>query len=196
MRKTSLHILITVCVGSILFASCTRRMYVPNNNVSQVEDNNEVSNRNLNNAVETTSAKTEQLLIDTIIGFSQRYIGSPYKYGGTSPAGFDCSGYVQYVFKSNGIIIPRMPADMAAMSEKVNYSDIRPGDLVYFKGSDLNSSEIGHVALVTEKTNDGFKFIHSTTSKGVIISDINEYEYWKSRYLFATRFKRETLLAF
>lgn len=179
-----------------LFTSCTQRMYISEEVIYSVDDSSEVLvlQGNTDNNSTKNIAKQEQLLIESVVNYSQKYLGKPYKYGGTTPEGFDCSGFVQYVYKACGVQIPRMPADMAAMSDKIDYKDIRPGDLVYFKGSNINSSEIGHIALVVEKTANGFKFIHSTTSKGVIISDIDDYDYWKTRYLFATRFKKETIL--
>ena len=174
-------------------SSCVKRTYISEEVVYSVDNSETVidaadKDKPNKNALFTD----EQKLLDSIINFSEKYIGTPYKYGGTTPDGFDCSGFVQYLFSSFGVKIPRMPADMADISNKVDYKDIRPGDLVYFKGSNINSMEIGHVALVVERNGDSFSFIHAT-SKGVMINNIEQYDYWKTRYLFATRFKKETL---
>jgi cell wall-associated NlpC family hydrolase len=174
-------------------SSCVKRSYISEDVIYSVDDSETVIDASDNDRPNRNALFTdEQKLLDSIINFSKKYIGTPYKYGGTTPNGFDCSGFVQFLFNNFGIKIPRMPADMAELSDKVDYRDIRPGDLVYFKGSNINSMEIGHVALVVERNGDNFKFIHAT-SKGVIINDIELYDYWKTRYLFATRFKKETL---
>lgn len=174
-------------------ASCVKRTYISEDVIYSVDDSETVIDAADNDGANRNALFTdEQKLLDSIINYSEKYIGTPYKYGGTTPDGFDCSGFVQFLFNNFGIKIPRIPADMAEMSNKVDYKDIRPGDLVYFKGSNINSMEIGHVAFVVERNGDNFKFIHAT-SKGVMINDIEQYDYWKTRYLFATRFKKETL---
>lgn len=131
--------------------------------------------------------------LNSVIKFANTFLGAKYKYGGTTPAGFDCSGFVMYVFTNSGIDMPRNTPDMLKISDKIDKKDILPGDLVFFKGRNLNSNDIGHVALVCEKTDNSFKIIHSTTSKGVIVNDFEQFEYWKVRFLFATRIKDEYL---
>lgn len=175
--------------------SCVKRTYISEQVIYSVDDSNTtVIDANDGKKPDKNALFTdEQKLLASVIDFSKKYIGSPYKYGGTSSNGFDCSGFVYFLFNSYDIKIPRIPTEMAKISDKIEYKNIRPGDLVYFKGSNINSMDIGHVALVTEITDKGFKMIHSTSSKGVLINDIEQYDYWKTRYLFATRFKKETL---
>lgn len=195
MKKLPFKILSLTVIILMIIVSCKTKSFISEEVIYSVDEEAPVIDINgsgrssANNALFTD----EQILIDSVINFSEKYLGTPYKYGGTTPGGFDCSGFVQYLFSSFGIAIPRVPADMAAISDKVDYKDIRPGDLVYFKGSNVNSQEIGHVALVVERNGDSYKMIHAT-SKGVMINDIEQYDYWKTRYLFATRFKKETLL--
>lgn len=178
----------------LFLSSCTKRIYLNDEVTYSVEEKDENTN-NFDNASESNSVfSNEQEFISRLIDYAESLNGSPYKWGGTTPDGFDCSGFIQYIFSHFGVNIPRMPADIAAISVKVEKKDLQSGDIVYFKGSNINSDEIGHIALVTEKTENGFKFIHSTSSKGVIVSDINQFDYWISRYLFATRFKKETIL--
>jgi len=193
MRFCIKNITLFSIVLILSLASCTKKMYISEEVIYSVDDESKATNPH--SSIENVNIITdEQQLIISLIEYAESLDGSPYQWGGTTPEGFDCSGFIQHIYAHFGIKIPRMPADMAAISEKVDKKDLLPGDIVYFKGSNLNSDEIGHVAMVVEKTSDGFKFIHSTTSKGVIVSDINQYDYWKSRYLFATRFKKDTLL--
>jgi len=188
MKNVSVKILITAAIIIIAVSACTKRAYISEEVVYEVDDNTSGET-----VTDDAIFDDEERLLNSVTEIAERYVGVPYKYGGTTSDGFDCSGFVQYVFKQKGIAIPRIPADMAAISDKIDFKEIRPGDLVYFKGSNANSSEIGHVALVIESDGTNFKMIHSTSSKGVIISDFNQSEYWKTRYLFATRFKNETL---
>ncbi len=195
MKKYSFKIFALIAFAIVVLAACKTKSSISEEVIYSVDDDVTVidvngSGRNSSNNALFTN---EQVLLDSVINFSNKYIGTPYKYGGATPGGFDCSGFVQYLFSSFGIAIPRMPADMAAISDKVDYKNIRPGDLVYFKGSNVNSQDIGHVALVVSRNGDCIKMIHAT-SKGVMINDIEQYDYWKTRYLFATRFKKETLL--
>lgn len=176
----------------IAFSSCTKRVYISEEVVYSVDGNSDnVIDPSSSDNVET-STSSESNIIRSVIDYAHSLEGTPYKWGGTTTDGFDCSGFVQHVYAHYGIKIPRMPADMAAISKKVDMKDLKPGDLVYFKGSNIYSSDIGHVALVISATEDDFKMIHAT-SKGVMVNSFSQYEYWQTRYLFATRFDKAKL---
>lgn len=123
--------------------------------------------------------------IQNILKDAEKYLGAPYKYAGTTSAGFDCSGYTGKVFGENNLQLPRRSSDQANAGEKIDIKNAKPGDLVFFATS--GGSKVSHVGIVHDIGNDGeVKFIHASTSKGVIISSLNE-KYWNKAYLFARR---------
>lgn len=120
----------------------------------------------------TTSHATT---IDALIAESKKYIGVPYVWGGSTPSGFDCSGYLNYVFAKVGVSIPRTVETIHSATRPV--STPRVGDLVFFTTYKPGPSHAG-IYLGNNQ------FIHSASSTGVTISDMNN-TYWKARYLGA-----------
>lgn len=116
----------------------------------------------------------------SLVNTARAYIGTPYVYGGTTTSGFDCSGYIQYVFKQAGISLPRTTGQLHALGTSVAKSELKTGDLVFFNTSGKGVSHAG--IYIGAK-----KFIHASTSKGVMISSINDPAYWGSRYIGAKR---------
>lgn len=116
----------------------------------------------------------------SLVNTARNYIGTPYVYGGTTTSGFDCSGYIQYVFKQAGISLPRTTGQMHALGTSVAKSELKVGDLVFFNTSGKGVSHAG--IYIGAK-----KFIHASSSKGVSIASINDTAYWGSRYIGAKR---------
>ena len=114
-----------------------------------------------------------------IIATAKKYIGTPYLWGGVTPSGFDCSGYVQYVFNIHGISLPRTAATQYQSGTSVSKAKLKAGDLVFFV---TGSSGISHVGIYIGDN----QFIHSSSSKGVIISSLTS-SYWSGCYYGARR---------
>ncbi|MDZ5471894.1 C40 family peptidase [Bacillus sp. 31A1R] len=107
-----------------------------------------------------------------------KYIGTPYKYGGTTPKGFDCSGFVGYSFKKAGKSIPRTSRDIYKKGKSVSKKNLKKGDVLFFN---TYGKGVSHVAIYVGKG----KFIHSA-SRGVKVDTLSN-SYWKPRYIGAKR---------
>ncbi|PID02652.1 endopeptidase Spr precursor [Sporosarcina sp. P2] len=125
---------------------------------------------------EFASANSPTSLIST----AKKYMGTPYRLGGTTPTAFDCSGFTQYVFKEEGISIPRTTGQQMAIGTPVTKSELEVGDLVFFNTSGRG---VSHDGIYIGDNN----FIHASVSKGVMISSLDDPYYWKSRYIGARR---------
>jgi lipoprotein Spr len=128
----------------------------------------------------------EQIVNNAINEFK----GVRYRGGGTTKAGMDCSGMVYATFKIFDITLPRSSNEMPKATKEVKLSEVQKGDLLFFKNSH-NRKTINHVGIVTEVTEEGeVKFIHSSTSSGVIISSMNE-SYHARTFVLAGRYVAE-----
>ena len=112
------------------------------------------------------------------------FLGVRYRGGGTTTAGMDCSGMVTAVFNLFDIKLPRSSHDMALIGEKVDTNDIKKGDLIFFRTN--GRRVINHVGVDIEKIGDEIKFIHSSTSKGVVVSSTSE-PYYKRTFAQVNR---------
>ncbi len=118
-------------------------------------------------------------LIDQLISTASENIGVRYRSGGTSKEGFDCSGLMCSTFGAFDIQLPRSSFEQAQYGTKINTEDVKKGDLIFFKTN--GRRQINHVGMVVEVAEDGeIKFIHASTSSGVIISSLKE-EYYSKR---------------
>ena len=114
-----------------------------------------------------------------ILKTAAQYKGVPYVFGGTTPRGFDCSGYVQYVFAKNGIRLTRTADTQAREGKFVSKKNLKPGDLVFFTTYEPGASHVGIYA-------GNNLFWNATSSRGIMLSNLTD-SYWGPRYYTARR---------
>jgi cell wall-associated NlpC family hydrolase len=144
---------------------------------------------NVSIPVKKTEAKSTQTNTKAtkVISTAKSFFGTPYKTGGTTKAGMDCSGLMIQSFKSVGISLPRVSSEQANEGKPVSLKEILPGDMVFF-GQSPKSKTVNHAGLVVEvpERNKKVLFIHASTSKGVRIDDLYS-EYWFQKFITARR---------
>ncbi|MFT5820688.1 MAG: cell wall-associated NlpC family hydrolase [Crocinitomix sp.] len=133
-------------------------------------------------AIAETDSTAVPIERDSIVHFAQQLIGVPYLWGGSSKSGFDCSGFVHYVFKHFGIPVSRTSRGFKDKGKEVVLTESNPGDVILFTGTNAAVRQIGHVGIILKNTNGMIDFIHSSSSKkhyGVTITRYNASGYVK-----------------
>lgn len=126
-------------------------------------------------------------LADEIISYASNYLGRPYRRGGKSPAGFDCSGFTSFVFKNFNISLSPSSRTQYTQGEQISRDDIQPGDLLFFSGRG-GGKTVGHVALAVSVDDDGrVTFIHAATSGGIRRDTYPDGGYYSRRFIGARR---------
>lgn len=127
-----------------------------------------------------------------VVSEAENYKGTPYTYNGKNPKlGFDCSGFVSWVFTKAGYNLSGSSRSQAKMGSKINKNDIAAGDLVFFG----ENGKVSHVSIVKAVEGKNIFVIHATSSRGVVIDEINNSDYWGPKFLFARRILEEKEVA-
>lgn len=127
--------------------------------------------------VESTAKKT------SLIKDARSFVGTPYKYAGTSARGMDCSGLTSVVFDRAAIALARTAADQSKQGRPVKLDDARPGDLVFFK----KGGRVFHVGIISKVNKEQLWMIHSSSSKGVVEQEVLSNSYWRPKLYILKR---------
>lgn len=141
----------------------------------------------LSGCVTSKKKKIRERRLDTIIQTARSYTGTPYKWGGVSRSGMDCSGLLFVSFKSGDVNIPRVSKDQAKVGKKVKFGKLEKGDVVFF-AMGKRRREITHAGLVTEvRGKNDVRFIHASSSVGVVEANIYT-DYYTKKFRKARRY--------
>ncbi|WP_313374522.1 C40 family peptidase [Chishuiella sp.] len=188
--KKNVYILLLIVISTTFLFSCGsskkvtsykransyKKTYTYKSNNSSKNNSTIYHSKNSNESVSRDANR--------ILRTAKSYMGTPYKFGGTTNTGLDCSGLVYLSFMDVNIQMPRISRDQANSGRNIDIENVKIGDLIFFNTS---GNAISHVGIVESIKNNGtINFIHSSTSKGVMISSLDE-DYWKIRFVKATR---------
>lgn len=131
-------------------------------------------------AAKTNHENTKILFRSELVQLAESLLESPYISGGRNPqSGFDCSGFTQFIFGQKGVKLQKYSAAQSQQGSRVELESCKAGDLIFFKRP--NSGRVFHVAMIFSNVKGHPKIIHSTSSRGVVIDDLMQSNYWKSK---------------
>ncbi|MCO6496479.1 MAG: C40 family peptidase [Chitinophagaceae bacterium] len=170
---------ILIVFASVLLFSCTatKRSARPSPGISSIPSGTPIRSKVvLKNEVKPVEINTKNVSTKDLVGFAKLQLGVPYLWGGMDrKKGFDCSGFISYVFSNFNISVPRITYQFTNAGVDIPIEFSKPGDLILFTGSDANSGVVGHMGIITENNKGNVTFIHASSSRGVMISGMNSY---------------------
>ncbi|MEM9338676.1 MAG: C40 family peptidase [Bacteroidota bacterium] len=123
--------------------------------------------------------KQKQQKVSNVITTAQSYLGTPYKWGGNTKSGIDCSGLIHHSYKTIGIKLPRTAKEQSKVGKRKGWEGIKPGDIVYFKFKS-KKGKWWHSGMITSVSKEQIKFIHASSSRGVVESNLLSDYYRKN----------------
>ncbi len=153
----------------LLFITCMPKIHAYKNNAVAVDTPTVAMDFGFNMLL----VGYDSTLQEKIVSFAKKQIGAPYRYCSMTPnGGFDCSGFVNYVFNHFNIWVPRSSVGFTNMGKEIPLNKAQPGDLILFTGTNPHKHIVGHIGIITTNTNGEINFIQSTSgiAYGVVIS--------------------------
>jgi cell wall-associated NlpC family hydrolase len=147
------------CLALLILTGCNKGEKTMNVDDSETPDIELATN---NQAADSKQQKPD--IGEKIVQYAAGLEGTPYKEAGRDISGFDCSGFIYYVYKQYNIDVPHSSRHLAELGTEVDTSTARPGDLVFFKGTNPENPEVGHVGIVVSSPGEPLKFIHASSA--------------------------------
>ncbi len=160
---------------------------VPNDPANQPAITESLPERDLS-GLDVQHINTGNTRAEDLVRFAESLKGIRYRYGSSDPRkGFDCSGFITYVFKRFNIQVPRSSEGFTSVEREIPLSMAKRGDIILFTGTDSTKRVVGHMGIITERKPEGHEFIHSTSGKayGVTVTPLNKY--YQGRFVKAIR---------
>jgi cell wall-associated NlpC family hydrolase len=163
-----------ILLAVLLFSGCSSAPKAPTDNIAgaRIISQSQPKVTSTRTIKQRQPAESKHALIEIAEGLR----GKPYRYGGVTPKGFDCSGFVHYAYDKAGLSIPRTTGEQYQMAQRLSINEARPGDLLFFR---INSRKLKHVGLYVGKG----RFLHASTSKKRVAEASLEDPYWDKRLL-------------
>jgi peptidoglycan DL-endopeptidase CwlO len=165
-------LLLSICLSAITVSGCASTGATPQPFPRPAEPTARAS--------DPDSAAPAAPSANALVGTALSLRGAPYRDGGNTPSGFDCSGFVEYVFGQQGQFMPRTVSEQFQVGAEVARRGVEPGDLVFFSTTSTGPSHVG-IAV------SGSEFVHAPSSSGVVRVESLAAPYWASRFLGARR---------
>ena len=170
----------------VILASCIRSRH--STTVITIKTDSNYNKAHGSGSANPTIIETGGTTPAEIVSFARSLKGTPYLYGSTNPKkGFDCSGFITYVFNHFNISVPRSSKDFNLVKREINVSEAQPGDLILFTGTDSTVKVPGHMGIVVSRQSGQVTFIHATSGKQYAVTETPLDSNYQKRYLKTIR---------